>query len=169
MIKIKIPDLLEGLNHFTFIESPQSLGIEGPSPFTKEIEVKVAVDKNGGNLYINAHINSTGDFICDRCLKNFRRKVEGELVLYYTSERNILSFLPEGEEEFRWLAPGDLEIDITKELHDTLLLAVPMKILCKEDCRGLCPHCGADLNEGPCGCDAPQIDPRWEALRKLLE
>lgn len=169
MIKIKIPDLLEGLNHFTFTESPQSLGIEGPSPFTKEIKVNVAVDKNGGNLYITAHINSIGDFICDRCLKSFRRKVEGELVLYYTSERNILSFLPEAEEEFRWLGPGDLEIDITKDLHDTLLLAVPMKILCKEECLGLCPHCGADLNEGPCGCDAPQIDPRWEALRKLSE
>ena len=43
-----------------------------------------------------------------------------------------------------------------------------MAVLCREDCKGLCPHCGKDLNEGPCGCEPRQIDPRLEALKKLL-
>lgn len=60
------------------------------------------------------------------------------------------------------------QLDLSEVLRQALLLAVPAHPLCREDCRGLCPRCGQNLNEGPCGC-APEPDPRWQALRALLD
>ena len=54
-----------------------------------------------------------------------------------------------------------------EQLLELLELEFPRKILCREDCRGLCPHCGHDLNLGPCDCK-PEIDPRWEPLQAIL-
>jgi uncharacterized protein len=72
------------------------------------------------------------------------------------------------DEEVHLISADAKELDITDDIRDTLLLALPMKMLCTEDCRGLCAGCGANLNEEPCRCAASGADPRWEALRKLL-
>jgi uncharacterized protein len=71
-------------------------------------------------------------------------------------------------DDIHYIAPDTKEIDITGEIRDTVLLTLPMKVLCSEDCRGLCAGCGANLNSESCRCAAPPADPRWEALRKLL-
>jgi uncharacterized protein len=60
------------------------------------------------------------------------------------------------------------QLDLGEVLRQALLLAVPVHALCRPDCRGLCPRCGADLNAGPCGC-RPEPDQRWQALRELLD
>ena len=62
---------------------------------------------------------------------------------------------------------GDF-IDITELVRDTVLAAQPLSKLCKPDCKGLCPVCGADLNQGDCGCDRFIPDPRMAALQELL-
>ncbi|RMG61535.1 MAG: DUF177 domain-containing protein, partial [Calditrichaeota bacterium] len=67
------------------------------------------------------------------------------------------------------ISPELVEIDLSDQLKEYLILAVPMKMLCKEDCRGICPGCGADLNSEACRCGEPPIDPRWEKLRQLLK
>ena len=59
------------------------------------------------------------------------------------------------------------EFDLTEILRDTLLIAVPVKVLCQEDCRGICSGCGALLNEEPCRCQPKSIDPRFRVLEKL--
>jgi uncharacterized protein len=64
------------------------------------------------------------------------------------------------------LAPDATEVDLAPAIREELILAVPRYVLCREDCRGLCPRCGQDLNAGPCGC-APAADPRWQALASL--
>jgi uncharacterized protein len=58
-------------------------------------------------------------------------------------------------------------LDLTEVTRQAVILALPVSPVCRPDCRGLCPTCGADLNEGPCGCERPS-DPRWDALRGLL-
>ena len=60
-------------------------------------------------------------------------------------------------------------LDITEPVRESLLLAVPLQSLCREDCRGLCPVCGADRNEGDCGCDATTVDPRLAALKQFIK
>lgn len=59
------------------------------------------------------------------------------------------------------------EIDLSPAVREQVLLSVPASPLCREDCNGLCPACGKDLNEGDCGCDRTVIDPRWAALKGI--
>jgi uncharacterized protein len=59
------------------------------------------------------------------------------------------------------------EIDLSPAVREQILLSVPAAPLCGEDCKGLCPKCGKDLNEGDCGCDRSVIDPRWAALKGI--
>jgi len=59
------------------------------------------------------------------------------------------------------------QIDLTPAMREQILLSIPPSPLCSEDCKGLCPSCGKDLNEGACGCDRTVVDPRWQALKGL--
>jgi len=63
------------------------------------------------------------------------------------------------------LEPGD-SVDLTEVVRQHLVLALPLAARCREDCRGLCPRCGTNLNTGTCACDPREIDPRLEALRQ---
>lgn len=63
---------------------------------------------------------------------------------------------------------GD-ELDLDELIYSDIILLTPTKFLCKEDCKGLCPTCGKNLNEGDCACAKQQTDPRLEALRQLLQ
>jgi uncharacterized protein len=62
-----------------------------------------------------------------------------------------------------------LEIDLEPMLRDALTLALPLNPICRSDCKGLCAHCGKNLNEGPCDCTDDDIDPRWAALSELRD
>src|SRR2546422_5373463 len=66
------------------------------------------------------------------------------------------------------LAPDATEIDLRPAVREELLLAVPRWVVCRDDCRGLCPRCGKDLNPGPCGCP-PAVDQRWKGLAALKD
>jgi DUF177 domain-containing protein len=59
------------------------------------------------------------------------------------------------------------EIDLKPAIREQILLQIPAPPLCAEDCKGLCPRCGKDLNEGECGCDRAVMDPRWAALKRI--
>ena len=59
-------------------------------------------------------------------------------------------------------------LDLAEVMRQNLLLAVPPFPLCRQDCKGICPHCGRDLNEGPCDCTREEINPQWGALERLL-
>ena len=106
---------------------------------------------------------------CDRCLKEIETQIEGELDLLMV-ERARLRGVAEVE-----LRESDLGIvEVAGEEFETrplileqVALEVPMKPLCREDCRGLCPVCGGDRNEVSCDCEAGQTDPRWAALAAL--
>jgi uncharacterized protein len=63
---------------------------------------------------------------------------------------------------------GD-ELDVGAWAGDAIVLSMPHKILCREDCQGLCPSCGTNLNEGTCQCPPPEADNRWSALQQLVE
>ena len=58
-------------------------------------------------------------------------------------------------------------LDLAPQVWESVLLLLPSKVLCREDCAGLCPRCGADLNEGPCSCEGEEGDPRFEVLRQF--
>jgi|CXWL01.1.fsa_nt_gi uncharacterized protein len=109
--------------------------------------------------------------VCQRCLEPVTETVESGVELMLVRHETGA-----GEEE-RELEDKDLgvmvvdgdEVDFTPILESEIQLAIPMRVLCREDCRGLCPTCGANLNEGPCGCRRDGTDPRWSALASLKD
>ena len=72
----------------------------------------------------------------------------------------------ETDEIFVSISDNEVEYDLAPHVREAVLLEEPIQLLCGPDCRGLCPQCGADLNQGPCGC-TPHGDPRWAPLEDL--
>ncbi|MBN1123188.1 MAG: DUF177 domain-containing protein [Anaerolineae bacterium] len=100
---------------------------------------------------------------CVRCLKPFEQTYEVEI-----SELFVLDTANSSDTDPYVIDEGGI-IDLTPIVREEGILAVPMQVLCSPECKGLCAECGADLNEGPCGCEEDQIDPRLAPLRALLK
>ena len=116
-----------------------------------DVKIFGEVEDVGRCFVIRGRIECEKSFICDRCLTQ-------------ATEKQMHEF---DEEIDKAEAVEDL-IDVTELLRDILLAGQPMKNLCKADCKGLCPVCGANLNDGECGCDKFIIDPRLAALEKAI-
>ncbi len=118
------------------------------------------------NLYIAGDINARVRTNCSRCLKEFEHVVQADFSVFYVNGEG------EGREVELKAADMDVqyfkgpELDTNEILLAQLALEMPMRELCRPDCKGLCPRCGADLNLGPCKCSAEsKIDPRFAKLR----
>ena len=99
---------------------------------------------------------------CRRCLRAVSVAVKAEIHALFTKDHDALE-----DPDSYPLAREATEIDLRPAVREELLLAVPQwGVLCQDDCRGLCPRCGRDLNAGPCGC-APAVDHRWQELAAL--
>lgn len=106
---------------------------------------------------------------CARCLKEFELVIRDEFEVLYVPLREM-SFKEEVELSLEDMETGFLKedlFDVEEVLNERIWLSIPMKPLCKEDCKGLCPYCGKDLNEGDCGCKSEYVDPRFAVLREL--
>lgn len=102
---------------------------------------------------------------CSRCLANFEQEFIVEIAEAFTNKQEALS--PDDAYEVAFFS-GD-EIDIAPALLRSLLLELPMRPLCRPDCQGLCPNCGADLNQQPCSCKHEDIDIRLSKLQALFK
>jgi len=116
-----------------------------------------------GRFYWHGRIEGDVALECSRCLSDAAAHV---------SDEAHLIFAESGEEEiddpdvFR-LDPKDPELDLRPAIREERLLAAPSFALCRDDCKGLCPRCGRDLNAGSCTCEDKSADPRWDALKKI--
>ena len=137
-------------------------GVGFPSP----MKVKGDITNTAG--YMRMTLSMSVDYIteCARCLS----KVNGTFSLDLektVATREQLSDVDEYRlDDYAIIEDGFLDMD--EQLREQLEMEFPMRHLCREDCKGLCPKCGKNLNEGECGCDTKEIDPRMEPLRKLL-
>ena len=116
-----------------------------------------------GRFYFSGRIDGAARDKCRRCLNDVRVDV-GEDVHLFFMETGVEG--AEDDAETYLIDPRAHVIDLRPAIREHWLLAVPGFAVCREDCKGLCPTCGADLNAGECAC-ARTADSRWEALRKL--
>jgi uncharacterized protein len=130
------------------------------------MEVKGEIVNTAG--YMRMCLNLSLDYVapCARCLTdvpgNFTFSLEKTV-----APRNLLEGLGEDAlDEYAIVEDGFLDMD--DELLELLEMEFPRRVLCREDCKGLCPQCGKDLNEGPCDC-REELDPRLAPLQKILE
>ncbi|MDR0905043.1 MAG: DUF177 domain-containing protein [Oscillospiraceae bacterium] len=126
-----------------------------------EPRVSGEVRNSAGLLTLRADVTAEVKCVCDRCLREFTREITGEITASLSEAESARDDPEYYFVEGTTLDPG--EIIVTE-----LILDAEQSTLCKEDCRGLCVSCGADLNEGDCACK-PDIDPRLAALANLLE
>lgn len=134
----------------------------GRKPISRPVEAEGSVTNHAGALVLEGTARSLLDLVCDRCGKAFSREKVVPL------DSLVAETLEDEENDEILLLDSDGSLDLDEAVTEAFVLAMEPKILCSEDCKGLCPRCGADLNLGPCGC-GPEADPRWAALAQLLE
>ena len=133
------------------------------NPVTEPVVAEGVVRNTAGVLVMTGRISTTIHGICDRCADEFSREVEFPLDVVLVQE------LSNEENEDEWVFPLEADAaDLDDIVRTVFVLNLDSKLLCKEDCKGLCCRCGKNLNHGPCGCQK-ELDPRFAALKQLLE
>ncbi len=164
-MKINIQNMSDDLHEFTEQVEPVFLPKKMHDRYPETMQVQVMLDKFGKDYRLDIRIRTRAHYICDRCLAPFERDFEARMLQIFQ-----IGPLEEGlEEEVLELSPNAVEIDMDPILSEMIVLNHPVKTLCKEDCKGICPNCGADLNHEACRCNLEKFDPRWEELRKLIK
>jgi uncharacterized protein len=119
----------------------------------------------GDHLSVSAVAVTRIEGVCARCLESVIRPMRVEFEDMFVRQGAVEEAF--AESEFYVLTEDWLDLDSCAWEH--ILSALPMQLLCTEDCPGLCPRCGADLKKGPCGCQGRETDPRLAALARLKE
>ncbi len=132
-------------------------------------EIRGRVRRDGKEVELSGELHAKIETACDRCLKPVEFAIRSEF-----AERFVpaVSWRAEEQHELREedlnLAVFDGEaIELDDVVREGILLAMPSHVLCREDCKGLCPVCGIDRNQGSCQCESKEIDSRWEGLKEL--
>jgi uncharacterized protein len=121
------------------------------------------------DIRIKGDLSTRLEWDCARCLEPVILEVKRDFDLLYRplgvdAGREEMSVTAAEAEVSYYRGEGLLLEDV---LQEQILLAVPLKAICREDCKGLCPHCGKNLNSGQCSCAEPVEDPRWNALKEI--
>lgn len=144
---------------------PPGTGSEWSGPVSGLLEI----EKAGGEYLATGRLRATVVLPCSRCTAAHPVSLDLEI-----KESVALRQIDEPEAYVEEEGPAPIPIlegeaiDLSELVRQMLVLSVPPRSLCRPECRGLCPNCGQDLNQGECGCAAQEIDPRLEALRELL-
>ena len=146
---------------FQFQMDLSGMDFYGARPFAHPVRVSGAVRNMAGALSLEGTAETTLELVCDRCLKPFSQ----DLALPVST---LLAEELEDEENDEIVLLQDGAADLDEIFTTALVLSMDAKHLCSEDCKGLCPTCGADLNLGPCQC-RKEPDPRFAALAQLLD
>ncbi len=143
---------------FSFDANVEPIDYMGKIEF-KSVKVDGSYFADGENVRFFGKVDTVCIFECDRCLKNFEKN--------YSFAFNEMYSPSSEEEEFR--IQKNETVDFQPLLNDTLLSNLPIERLCKDDCKGLCPHCGIDKNFSSCSCEDTERDNPFAVLKGLVD
>ena len=167
---VDLAKLEDSDNRFEFSVSADDLDLETENVRLKsDIAVSCEITKNIPKTDVAGTISVAVEVDCTRCLLAIEKPFAFNFEAAYVPTEELLK---ESEAE---LEADDLDVDVLdgdelnmrEVVREQILLNVPDQIFCKEDCKGLCQKCGANMNLIDCSCKETEIDPRWEALKKL--
>ena len=138
-----------------------NVDFSGVYPLKKPVEIIGTVSNKASLVELDASINYVFEAPCDRCGVDAAEK-------YTLNIQKTLAPSIEGEESDSILLTPDMKLDLDELVYSEVIVSLPMKHLCKDDCKGICAKCGKNLNEGKCDCPEKEIDPRLSALAELL-
>lgn len=130
------------------------------------IRGELVVDAMDQRVVVHGSFAASHTVECDRCAKPFLLETEPELEVMILRNPGRAE-LPEDQDDAWVIHQQGGVVDLDESLLEAVVLAEPQKILCREDCKGLCPRCGIDRNESECDCPTEELDSRWAALEKL--
>jgi uncharacterized protein len=145
-------------------EEDPELEFAGPG----DLAAHLHLERHGHDILVRGHLAGTLKLSCSRCLTPFSHPVDAHFDLLLTPS-------PEYLEEEEELSRADLDrdfytgevVDLESILREQVLLTLPLKPLCSETCRGICPRCGADLNREPCQCPAEESPSPFTILKNI--
>ena len=153
-------------------ENSEVLGLcaEGAS-FEEPVKVDLSLSKIGTQLICRGEVRTSIRLECSRCLSVYDQPIISNLDFVIDfGESPLPIYRDKSEEDNYFIAdPSSGFFQIDDLVRETILLVLPLKPLCSEDCKGLCPVCGTDLNKSQCSCVKEETDPRWEKLKGLLD
>ena len=126
------------------------------------VHVNVSAYQTGENYAFTGTMSATLRLSCDRCLELYDLDIKQDFEVIYTSEEGA-----DKDDHVMFLPPQDVEIDLKPYIRDTMMLNIPFKKVCSDDCKGLCPVCGENLNMSACTCKNEKTDPRWDSLKEF--
>jgi uncharacterized protein len=173
-VKLRIDDLTAEVKEIDFVESEAAVNRlleQGPIreyQVDRPFSVKLSYYRSGMELFFAGNLRAEVTATCARCAEDFSvaSNRDFRFVLAPKSVGNLNGKDLHLEDLEFSLYEGD-EVDVSPLIREQLLLALPTKPLCQDDCRGLCPQCGVNLNLKSCTCAAENLDPRFEALRAI--
>ncbi len=139
-----------------------------PADFYQPGRLHLATQTTGKDYYITGELFLPMVLECSRCLEPFRLPLQMPIswVVRRVAALTPEDELPDGEFE---ILPETQELDFTARIREIIIFNLPVKPLCRPDCRGLCPTCGQNLNDRVCACLQGAADPRWDGLKRLIE
>ncbi len=136
--------------------------VSGVFPLKNPVAAKGRISNRASVVSLEMEIRYLYSSVCDRCGKDTDRE-------FCLNIDKILAPSIEGEDSDTIVVIPGMKLDLDEFIYSEVILSLPTKFLCQESCKGICPKCGKDLNEGECGCDFKEIDPRLAKLAELLE
>ena len=167
---IELANLEDGQGKFAQTYQPEELNLTDERlRLSGPVAVSGKVRTSGHEVFVTGNVKTSIVLECDRCLQQLELPVNADFKLgYITGKQYESGHDAELSEDEMAVSIFDGEtIDIDEVVKEQLLLAVPVRALCKAECKGICAECGADLNLGDCGCQTKEIDPRWAALKNF--
>ena len=170
VVEIDLKQVIDGENHFCITQPLEAFDLANTELISERpIVVDLRVVKTRGTFIVTGTVDVWARLECSRCLKTFEEKLSWtfEVVFQRAQRGEALEGQDFFDEDLEIIPYDATSIDITARVREALLLAIPTKPLCREDCLGLCPVCGENLNVEQCSCQVTVRDPRWTSLSKL--
>ncbi len=145
-----------------FTAELKSISLDGIYPFDSDAEVKAVAENKLGFVSLRLDTSFMYNRPCDRCGEAMNKK------LSFSFNHRLVSGLSDSEDD-DYIEVPDFELELDDLVVSDILLELPGKYLCSEDCKGLCFDCGCNLNKGECNCKKGNIDPRLEILKQLID
>ena len=167
---ISIGGLEQGRNPLDLVGDLAGMGLDEWIVPRSPLAATGSIDRFGDTITIRGHAQARVEYVCSRCTQPFEQDLDTEFMVFCdrrgSDDESIARALEDAGEVFYH---DGINIDITGPVREAIILSLPMNPLCREDCRGLCAGCGADLNVEACRCTGRAVDPRWEALNRLKD
>jgi uncharacterized protein len=171
MLSLDVARLREGSDPLERTIDPRQLPAEEDYRIVAPVVLEATVGKDKAKVRIVGHASTTLELACSRCLDGYEVPVDARFDLLYLPalESPGDEDVEVREEDINTAFYKEGIIDLAELLHEQLYLMLPMKPLCRDDCQGICPVCGANRNVTTCACETRWEDPRFAGLKALLK